>query len=293
MGALRIALAETWASIRRAPLSHLIASLTVGATLVVAAGSGALALGVRSLLDAWGSRVELTLYLSRDVDEEQGRRLAQEAAETVGGTARWVSPEEAMERLRRALGDEEGILLDLPVDPLPASIELRPGGAAGVDELPHLAEALMRLPGVQEVDWGRDWAERLSALAALAKRAWAALLSVLLCGAALLVGAVVRFAVHARRDEIEILRLLGASDGFIRLPFVLEGVFAGALGGLWAALAFQLLAGWERRLGASLALPRELSLAGLAGADAFAALVLVGALFGAMATLFALARELR
>ncbi|MFO7156898.1 MAG: ABC transporter permease [Pseudomonadota bacterium] len=293
MSALGIAIAATWASIRRAPLSHLIASLTVGATLVVAAGSGSLALGVRSLLDAWGSRVELTLYLSDELDEEEGRRLAQQAADTVGGSARWVSPVEAMERLRRALGDEEGILLDLPFDPLPASIELRPAGAAGVDELPHLAEVLLRLPGVEEVDWGRDWAQRLSALAAFAERAWGALLAILLCGAALLVGAVVRFAVHARREEIEILRLLGASDGFIRLPFLLEGLFAGALGGFWAALALQLLARWERRLDVALALPEELSLAGLAEPQAFAALVLVGALLGAMATLFALARELR
>src|SRR5690606_39098247 len=170
MSALAIAVAAPWASIQRAPLSHLVASLTVGATLVVAAGSGSLALGVRSLLDGWGSRVELTLYLSDELDEEEGRRLAQQAADTVGGSARWVSPVEAMERLRRALGDEEGILLDLPFDPLPASIELRPAGAAGVDELPHLAEVLLRLPGVEEVDWGRDWAQRLSALAALDER---------------------------------------------------------------------------------------------------------------------------
>src|SRR5690606_21437323 len=187
MSALGIAIAETWDSIRRAPLSHLIASLTVGATLVVAAGSGAVVLGIRSLLASWGSRVELTLYLSDDLDEEAGRELARTAARTAGGSARWVSPDEAMERLRRALGDEEGILLDLPVEPLPASIELRPGGGTGADQLPYLAEVLLRLPGVEEVDWGRKWAQRLSELTALAEKVWAGLLIVLLSGAALLV----------------------------------------------------------------------------------------------------------
>lgn len=293
MRILGIAVAETWDSIRRAPLSHLIASLTVGATLVVAAGSGAVVLGIRSLLASWGSRVELTLYLSDDLDEEAGRELARTAARTAGGSARWVSPDEAMERLRRALGDEEGILLDLPVEPLPASIELRPGGGTGADQLPYLAEVLLRLPGVEEVDWGRKWAQRLSELTALAEKVWAGLLIVLLSGAALLVGAVVRFAVHARRDEIEILQLLGASDAFIRLPFLLEGIFAGGIGGLWAALAFHLLAGWERRIGEALPLPEELSLAVLAGPGGFVSLVSAGMFLGATATSFALARELR
>lgn len=293
MRSLRFALGSMWESIRGAPLSHLIASLTVGATLVVAAGSTSLAFGARSLLASWGSRVELTLYLSDDVDEEEGKQLARQAAETVGGSARWVSPEEAMERLRRALGDEEGLLLDLPLDPLPASIELRPGDAAGAGELPRLAELLSRLPGVEEVDWGRGWAKRLAELAHLAERAWAVLLAVLLAGAALLVGAVVRFAVHARHEEIVILQLLGARDSFIRLPFLLEGAFAGGIGGLSAALAFRFLASWERRVGASLPFPEELGVGLLASAGGAAILIVAGILLGVMATVFALARELR
>lgn len=293
MRTLAFALGGMWDSIRRAPLSHLIASLTVGATLVVAAGSGALALGMRALLASWGSRVELTLYLAPGLSEEAGKELAEEAARTVGGRARWISPREAMERLARALGDEEGILEDLPTEALPASIELRPGGPAGVEHLPYLAEALLKLPGVEEVDWGRGWAERLGRLARVAERAWAVLLAILLSGAALLVGAVIRFAVHARREEIEILRLLGATDGFIRLPFLLEGLLAGGVGGLSAAFTFRLLAAWERSLGAEFPLPEELGLAVLSTWGAFGALVLAGAFLGVSATSFALARELR
>lgn len=293
MCTLAFGLRGMWDSIRRAPLSHLIASLTVGATLVVAAGSAALALGARALLDAWGSRVELTLYLTPGLSEEEGRELARQAAETVGGKARWVSPQEAMERLSRALGDDEGILGSLPMEPLPASIELRPGGPAGAEQLPYLAEVLLKLPGVEEVDWGRAWAERLSRLGRMAERAWGVLLGILLSGAALLVGAVIRFAVHARREEIEILHLLGASDGFIRLPFLLEGLFAGGVGGLFAASAFRLLAAWERSLGEDFPIPEELSFALLSGWGGFLALTLAGAFLGLMATTFALARELR
>lgn len=293
MRALRFALGGTWESIRRTPLSHLIASLTVGATLVVAAGSGALALGLRGLLASWGSRVELTLYLSDAIDEEEGRRLAVEAARTAGGSARWVSPEEAMERLRRALGDDEGLLLDLPLDALPASIELRPSGTAGVEQLPHLAEVLSKLPGVEEVDWGRGLAQRLGALGRFAERAWVGLLAVLLAGTALLVGAVIRFSVHARREEIEIVQLLGATDAFIRLPFLLEGGLAGGVGGLSAAIAFGFLAAWERSLGEAFPLPAELGFGALATWSGSFFLVLAGIFLGVTATVFALARELR
>src|SRR5690606_36438443 len=130
-------------------------------------------------------------------------------------------------------------------------------------------------------------------LTALAEEVWAGLLIDLLSGAALLVGVVVRFAVHARRGEIEILQLLGASPARIRPPFLLERVSAGGLGGLWATFAFPPLAGWERRVGATLPLPEELSLGVLAGAGGFVALVLAGMFLGATATSFALARELR
>lgn len=287
------ALSAAWASIRRASLSHAVASLTVAATLLVACVAGSLALGTRALLASWGSRVELTLYLADDVGEEAGRRLAEEAAAQVGGQARWVSSAEAMERLRLALGDEDGTLLDLPIDPLPASIELRPGTAAGVEELPHLARVLGSLPGVEEVDWGRGWAERLSELSTVAGGGLAVVLAALFAGSLLLVGGVVRFAVHARRDEIEVLDLLGASDAFIRLPFLLEGTFSGALGGTFAAGALLGLAAWERRLTSALPLPEELSVASWAGVGPALALVGVGAVLGLLATTFALARELR
>lgn len=293
MRILAFALGGAWESIRRAPLSHLIAALTVGATLVVAAGAGAIALGLRELLDDWGSRVELTLYLSEDLDEEAGRRLAAEAARTVGGSARWVAPEEAMERLRQALGDEEGLLTDLPRLALPATIEVRPGGTAGVEHLPHLAEALSRLPGVEEVDWGRGLAQRLALVGRFAERASAVLLAVLLLGTALLVGAVIRLSVHARRDEIEILQLLGATDAFVRLPFLLEGGFAGGAGGLAAAVAFHLLAAWERGQDAGPTITADLGVGLLTAPLASLALVLAGMLLGVTATVFALGRELR
>lgn len=285
--------AAAWASILRAPISHVVASLTVGATLWVAFTTASLAVGVRSLLASWGGRVELTLYLADDVTEEAGRRLAEEAAAKVAGSARWVAPEEALERLRAALGDEDGLLLDLPLQPLPASIELRPGVAAGVDELPHLARVLASLPGVEEVDWGRGWAERLAKLSRMAEGGLAVVLAALFSGSLLLVGGVVRFAVHARRDEIEVLELLGASDAFIRLPFLLEGMFAGAVGGGYAAAALLGFAAWEARLTAALPLPEEISVAAWAGGGAALGLVAAGALLGLFATVFALARELR
>jgi cell division protein FtsX len=146
---------------------------------------------------------------------------------------------------------------------------------------------------VEEVDWGRGWAERLAKLSRMAEGGLAVVLAALFSGSLLLVGGVVRFAVHARRDEIEVLELLGASDAFIRLPFLLEGMFAGAVGGGYAASALLGFAAWEARLTAALPLPEEISVAAWAGGGAALGLVAAGALLGLFATVFALARELR
>lgn len=275
-----------WEAIRAAPLSHLVASLTVGATLLVAVGSGAFAWGARQLLADWGSRIELTLYLSDELDEEQGRRLAEEAARTIGGRARWVSPGEAMARLSAAL-DDDGALLDLPMDPLPATIELSPSRPTGVEELSHLAQILGRLPGVEEVDWGREWAERLGGLSRLAEAGLAALLTALFLGTLLLVGAVIRFAIHSRREELEILRLLGATEAFVRLPFYLEGALAGAAGGGFAALGLVGLLRWLE--GVALVLP--MPSVPLGSLPLAASALVAGSLLGLAATALALSRE--
>src|SRR5207253_11178451 len=119
-------------------------------------------------------------------------------------------------------------------NPLPASVEIRPRAPLAAPSLRVLAAELEQLPGVQEVEFGREWLDKLEALGR-GLRAFAAGALVVVLGAALLVVAnTIRLAVYARRDEIEIMKLVGATDGYVRAPFLMEGALQGLIG---AALA--------------------------------------------------------
>ena len=117
---------------------------------------------------------------------------------------------------------------------------------------------LSKLPGVDDVDYGREWLDRLEALARALRAAGAGATALVLGAAILVVANTIRLAVYARRDEIEIMKLVGATDGYVRLPFLLEGALQGLAGaglallGLWAvqqwllpraAVAFSFAAG--------------------------------------------------
>src|SRR2546427_374424 len=113
---------------------------------------------------------------------------------------------------------------------LPASVETRPRARLAAPSLRVLAGELEQLPGVRDVEYGREWLDKLEALGrGLRAFGAGALLAVL--GAALMVVAnTIRLAVYARRDEIEIMKLVGATDGYVRAPFLMEGALQGVLG---------------------------------------------------------------
>jgi len=281
-------------SIRNAPFLHGVAALTIAVALVLAGTTAATALQARALLSSWGLRAELTLYLQPDVSEQSAARLSREAAAAAGGQARYVSADEALARLADALGKEGAQLLELAENPLPSSIEVVPRASATADELQALARRLAGLEGVAEVDHGAAWVDRIAGLSRAASALGFTLLPLLLLGATVLAASVIRLAIHARRDEIEILRLVGATDAFVRIPFLVEGTIAGLLGGATAAGALFLLARWLGPiLESSLPLPGELSPLALAQPLNLLGVAAAGALLGLLSSAFSVGRHLR
>jgi cell division transport system permease protein len=117
---------------------------------------------------------------------------------------------------------------------LPASFEVRLQAGAGGAPVEPLVDALRRLPGVSDVRYDREWVARLQGIVRAVRAVGAALVLVLVLAAALTVASVVRLALHARRQEIEIMHLVGAPLTYIRGPFVMEGVVQGGLGAVVA-----------------------------------------------------------
>src|SRR5690606_19370180 len=177
----------------------------------------------------------------------------QAAQEDIGrmrevSSVRFISREEALAVARRELDELSSIFGSLDANPLPASLEISlHQGQADALVIRSVATRIGDMPIVEEVQFGEDWVDKVYVLRRIAGLAMLTLGLGFAAVAALIIGAAIRMAVFARRDEILIMRLVGATDAFIRRPFVIEGVITGLIGGILALLAtwgvFRLLSG--------------------------------------------------
>lgn len=236
-------LKEAMAAFRRAPLLTALSATMVALALFVLGLFSVAAWNLRLALETMEERVEVVAYLRDDAASAQVELLVDELRRLpeVEGVL-YVSRNEALARARQELPEFTELFTDLEVNPLPASVEvtLRTGrrNPQSVQAVATEAEAFGI---VEEVRYGREWVERLF----LIRRIGAITAGILGGGfalvAALIIGTAIRIAIFARREEILIMRLVGATNGFIRRPFVLEGALTGVAGGI-LALALTLAA---------------------------------------------------
>jgi cell division transport system permease protein len=236
---LTYALREAINAFRRAPVLTGLSATMIALSLFVVGLFGLVAHNVRQHIEALESRVEVVAYL-HDEAGEQAVDIAREQIARYNEVAsvRYVSREEALEIARQEFEELSGIFGTLESNPLPASLEvsLKPGqkDAAAVRAV---ANRIKQYPFVEEVQVGEDWLDKVFVLRRVAGAAMLTLGLGFAAIAALIIGAAIRMAVFARRDEIIIMRLVGATDAFVRRPFVLEGLFTGVLGATLALIA--------------------------------------------------------
>jgi cell division transport system permease protein len=171
-----------------------------------------------------------------------------------------VSREQALERFRKNFPELEEILKDLNTNPFPPSIEatLKKDAFMSDATLGWIAE-IKSLPGVQDAQFNRDWVKKMQSLSRLARAVGFFLGGILILASFFIISNVIRLNVFSRKGEIEILRLVGATNGFIRLPFLIEGVLLGILGsGLSLGLLYLLVTLFPLYLGQSLGVLQEM-----------------------------------
>jgi cell division transport system permease protein len=146
-----------------------------------------------------------------------------------------VSKTEALFNASRDLPEFSDVFSDLEVNPLPASLELRlRPGFRNPDNVRAVAERLQGYGFVEDIRFGQGWVERIFALRRIAGGAAVVLGGAFAIAAILLIGTAVRMAILARAEEIEVMQTVGASEGYIQRPFLVEGLITGLLGGLLA-----------------------------------------------------------
>ena len=278
--AVGYALANTLRGIRHGLLIQLASTGTMAVGLVLVGLSLLAAENVGRLTARWGQGLQLIVYLKPEAREARVRTLV----EVLRGrpevlSVRSVSSHEALARLKESLAGQKGLLGALDEDLLPASLEIALR-SVGPEEVRPLLALLGSSPVVDEVDHMGRFAEKLGSLSALLGTAGLLVALVAILASLYVVSTTIRLGVHARREEIEILRLVGATRRFVRGPFMIEGAIQGLLAGLLAAgLLYLLYLGLAPRLEASLraifsAMPiRFLSPAELALGTACAALL--------------------
>ena len=239
MRALKYAFDEALISLWRGRRAAVLSLATIVVAMFVLGGFLLLMVNVQRLVRQWSLAAEFSVYLRDDSTADQQAAIQTALSRSPAATAvDYVSKGEAALRFARDFPDLAGSVDLATHNPLPASIEVRvrPGAQSG-GQLRQLADRIRPMPGVADVRYDRRWIERLLSAVELVRGLGLLLAGVLVAGAALTVASVVRLALHARRDEIHIMQLVGAPRMFVRGPFILEGILQGGAGAL-AAVAF-------------------------------------------------------
>lgn len=226
------------ASVRDSPGISILTAATIGAALLVA-GLYVMALqNLEGLALIWGRTATLSAYVDDavPVTEHEALRLRVEAIAAIE-KATIISPALALERFSARGPEAAALVAGVSQDVLPTTIEvgLR-GGFADLDAMKKLALRVGGIAGIAEVDYGQQEFERLQALLELLRYGGLAAGLLIALATAFIVSNTIRLTVYARRDEIGILQLVGATRWFVRIPFLFEGVLWGIAGGLISAV---------------------------------------------------------
>jgi cell division transport system permease protein len=275
----------------RGPYVALVGTATIFVAVFATGLLAAVLGGAERILQGWAGEVEISVYLAPGADLAAAAQAARAVAP--GREVEAIPAATALRRLAESLGEEARVLEGVGPGALPDSVAVRAPGIS-LAAARELAGRLRAVPGAAEVDFGNAWLEKLEGFVARGKVAAVVLFAALAVATAVLVSNTLRLAVFARREEIEIMKLVGATDGFVSAPFLIEGILQGLLGAALAVLALLALHGLlVPRLQAAVALAGGLTLADTLPPPLVLALVLGGGAVGLLGSALSVARTLR
>jgi cell division transport system permease protein len=242
--AFKYFITEAAASLWRGRRSALFAILTIATGLFLLGFFLIVNANVRRLTARWAESAEFAVFLRDDASRAQVDAIhALITGSGVAASAQYVSKEEAAKRFGGDFPELAATARRLERNPFPASfdVRLRSDARAAEDSVDALAKRLSSQAGVSDVRYDRRWLARLNGVIAFVRSVGLVIVILLALASALTVASVVRLAAHARRDEIEIMQLVGAPLTYVRGPLVLEGVLQGGAGACIAIVGLSIL----------------------------------------------------
>jgi len=240
--ALRYAFDEAIRSLWRGRQSGLLSTATIALALFVLGAFLLVTANLERLGAEWSRAAEMSVYLKDDIAPQERSAVERMlAGNDLIVSKEYLSKADAMARFKQTFTDLATAADGLGENPLPASYEVRlradADAASSARAVEALASTLRQAAGVADVRYDRQWLDRVLSAIRIVRTAGLLLGGVLTVAAALTVANVVRLALYARRDELEIMHLVGAPQVYVQGPFVMEGVLQGGVGALVAVAA--------------------------------------------------------
>ena len=211
-----------------------IAVITIALSVLIAAAFALFFINAGDALNVWKKGIRMMIYLKEDTGEA-ARLDTKYRLQAIDGVheAHFISRQEALHRLKNQMQHHSALLDNLKENPLPDAFEviLKDSENTGM-HLRFLAERMSALPAVAEVEYGEQWIQRFINIINIFSLAGYAIGTLFFMATVFIVANTIRLVLYSRRDEIEIMRLVGATDRFIKIPFFLQGMIQGGAGTL-------------------------------------------------------------
>jgi cell division transport system permease protein len=217
---------------------HLISIGTITISLILLASFMLLSMNLNNWIREWGESLSMSVYLKEGVDENSKKEIESAIKKFKGAEIKmFISKEQAMTNLKQGLGDQAGLLEGLEDIALPSSFEVifKNGSDKGLD--PKFIKASLEIiKGVDEVQYSQQWIERFEGMMGILRVIGMALGGLLCLAVLFITGNTIKLTIYSRKDEVEIYKLVGATDWFVKIPFLIEGAIQGLTGGFGALL---------------------------------------------------------
>lgn len=225
---------EAIMSLRHNGLMSIASVTTVALSLLILGMFLILVLNLNNMASALESQIQITVYLKDNLNDKQVHDINGQITKITGVThVQYVSKDEALERFKKRLGEQQGLLSALETNPLPSSFEIK---VSNPDQVKPVAQAVEAIKGVEDTRFGQEIIEQLFGLTKMIRIVGLILIIFLAFAALFIISNTIRITVFARRKEIGIMKYVGATDWFIRWPFVIEGMILGFGGAVIAVM---------------------------------------------------------
>lgn len=280
-------------NIRQNVFVNVVTIATITLALLIVALFLLVFANLEGVADNWSERVQVTVYFDKELTSPEQTALRDKVLALPGASrVSYVSREEALKRFKNRLRGQETILEGVKPEVLPTSFEITLKRAnRDTKSVEDFVSALKKIPGINEVQYGEEWVRRFNSFLNFMRLLGALLGGFLVVAVVFIVSNTIKLTIYARRDELDVMSLVGATRFFIKAPFLIEGLIQGLAGAIIAiALLFALYEGFLQNAGSFLTFNPAASGMSFLPLEYIGGLLLAGALLGFIGSLTSLKR---